>query len=266
MIVILISMARNSFKTLLRFLDNGTYIPISRDFGIRRYVFPKDADLQKKLCESLKAVSLKVYQNDLPAFPFLHGNHTSLSNRIICLAYERNDKKQQPIGFNVPYVTRGLCEDIIHSGLTLIDEAHQGGGVMQITPINIMLFVLLHGSNYVITSLGATTVNFRLMEKYCRDTYPNWRDPDLQPSKWHMDIAKLVLANHDFVCDLEESTLVVRGFNKGDGPKQLHNTSSSRNPALRKFMEDRLDISNGDAQFIVGRAIPATEMFWRIVF
>ena len=266
-------MARYIFRTLFRFLDNGTYIPVSKDFGIRRYVFPKHADLQKKLCESLKNISKTVYENDLPAFPFLHGDHTSLSNRIVCLIYERKDKKQQPIGLHLPFVTKGCGEDIIHAGLILVDKAHQGKRVVEISGINFMLFLVLHGSHFVFTSLSSKSFNLRLMEKYSRDTYPTWRNPDLKPTMWHVDIAKFMLANHrqdlsnGDTSFLDENTLVVRGYSKSDGSKHfVQNISRSRNPALRKFMEDRLNVSNGDAQFTVGRVLPVTKYILRTIF
>ena len=255
-------MARIS-QALLNVLDNGMYIPVSKNFAIRRYAFPKDSDVQKKLCESMKEVYRSAFQNQLPAYPFLHGDHASLSNRLVCLLYERANK-QQPVGFNASYLTRGCGESIFHVGVTIVNEAQRGkGGMSKFYGVNLLLFLLMHGSNHIFTGLTSNSSMLPLMEKYGNDYYPDWRNPDLKPKKWQLDVAKFLLANHaqdhalGHMAYLDEDTLVVKCYSKGDGSVKMYEKNmQSRNPILRKFMEDRIDILDGDSQYFIFRPKP----------
>ena len=253
------------YRILVYYIDNGLYIPVSRRFAIRRYVFPKDADLQKKLCASMREVSKATFQGELPPYPFLHGDHSSLSYRVVCMFYERKDPNQHPIAVHAPFVTRGCNENIIHCGLMMVTSDFQRKGIQMLASLNLVLFVLFHRAKYAVTEIGSSSSFFSIQDKYMTHGYPEWKSPALKASKWHVDIGRFMMANHrqDFGCSdlaiLEEDTLIVRGYCKDGGAVQFLKTNDSRksrNPAKRKFIEDRLDNSNGDGQFFVSRPKP----------
>ena len=252
------------YKLMVYLINNGLYIPINKRFAIRRYVFPKDKEIQKHLSGEIMKISRSTLNGELAPYPFLHGDHSSLSNRMVCLFYDRMDTTQVPIAVHAPFVSHGCGEKILHIGLMMVTPKYQGKGIQTMGSINLVLYYYLQRERIAITEIGSSSSYLSIQDKFMKDSYPDWKEPGKKPKQWHLEIVRHMMKKHrkDFACStravLDEDTLVVRGSNQPEGGGAVSfmttdDSRQSRDPAKSKFIKDRLDNANGDEQFFIGR-------------
>ena len=247
------------------YLEHGYYVVISKRFGIRRYVFPKDAKIQNKIAADMTKICRTVMDGIILPYPFLQNNPAALANRVVCFFYDRTNPKQEPVAFHAPFITVYENKTIYHVGLVMVKPEYQHQGMQTLGAWNAILFFLFHGFNVIGTDIGSSSSYLTVMEKTQKDYFPDWTKPESKPKLWQVKVARHMLNKYreDFGCssngEFDEETFVIKGgHSKGacDGAAALTNMYTTRQSKdLRKqvFISDRLDNTNGDLQFFVGK-------------
>ena len=235
---------------------------VSKKFGMRRYVFPKDTEVQQKVANDMRKICKAAMNGTILPHPFLQNRPDTLANRVVCFFYDRKDPKQEPIAFHAPFITRCDNMAIYHVGLVMVKPEYQHQGLQTLGAWNAILFFLLHGLNFAVTDTGSSSSYLTVMEKTQKEYFPDWTKPKSKPELWQVEVAQFMLKNHreDFGCSLtgqfDEKTLIVKGGYSSDGADQLRDTFATRqskDERKQAFIENRLNNENGDLQFFVGK-------------
>ena len=251
------------FWLIKYYVENGYYFPLSRKYGVRRYVFPQGAATLAMLRDELKKVCRETLNGELLEYPFLHDEPKAFDRRVVCVFYERKDPSGTPVAFHAPFVVTWKRRRIFHCGLMMVVPQHQRQGIQSLSAWNVFLYFLFHRL-HILTEIAASSSYLTIQDNTQDDVYPVWQHPDIRPKQWHLDVTRYMLTNyrHEFGCSkfavLDEATLVVCKSNakEGGGAWQLVKTVQSRKSSSsekEKFIEDRLNNNEGDEQFYVGK-------------
>lgn len=246
------------------YIENGYYLVISRDFAVRRYVFPKSRKICRKIAEDMKEISRKTFDGELLNYPFFKGNYSSLEIRFLCFVYNRKDTAKGPIAVSAPYQCFYNGQQIIQGGLIMVIPEYQRRGIQKLMSIHFLLFALFHVRSTILVNTASSSSFIPVLEKYLCDYYPRVKNPELKPKQWHIDIARFMLLKHgkEFATSTEtflnEDTLVFEKSLQQDGGGAYHligtyTSRKSRNAEREEFIRKRLIYENGDQQFFIGR-------------
>ena len=238
---------------------------VSKKFGMRRYVFPMDTNVQQKVANDMRKVCKAVMNGTILPYPFLQDRTETLANRVVCFFYDRKDPKQEPIAFHAPFITKCDNMAIYHVGLVMVRPEYQHQGLQILGACNASLFFLLHGFNFIFTDIGSSSSYLTVMERTQKEYFPDWTKPESKPEPWQLKVAQFMLNNHreDFGCSstgqFDENTFVIKGGHSeeaSDGADQLKSmfaTRQSKDKRKQAFIDNRLNNENGDLQFFVGK-------------
>ena len=155
----------------------------------------------------------------------------------------------------------------LHCGLMMVIPEHQKQGLQSLTVWSIVFQYLFRGIDLLTDITGYAGASFlTIQDRTQRDAYPVWRNPEVPPKQWQLEVVRFMLAHYrnEFGCSriakLDENTLVVsNSFAKeGGGAWQLleifdmHNQRRS-SLAKQQFIDKRLNNNKSSEQFFVGR-------------
>lgn len=253
------------FYILKYYIENGGYIIINKRFAIRRYIYPSSEKLCERLAKEMANICRGTLNGDLLPYPFFQGDFKSLNQRLVCMIYDRKNLEIGPVAFSAPFSFIFRDQRVIHAGLMMVKSNYQGKGIQSFTPIHFILYTIINTlfETVIITEIGASSSYITIQERFYHEFFPNHKKPYQKPNSNHLAITKYMLDNHrlEFGCSneaiLNEKTLVVVGSNqeRGGGAYQLiatHKSRKSSSEEKEKFIQERLDIVNGDEQFFVG--------------
>ncbi|GJQ12342.1 hypothetical protein GpartN1_g4133.t1 [Galdieria partita] len=193
--------------------------------------------------------------DEIPLYGVFSGNRESLKNRIISIAYDKNE----PVGFTamcyLPPIDSSVVDKyenllqaknsswnqyilhlifrnvlhlyhgpILHLGLTMIKRHHRGRGIQSSIFLKCLILPVLNQRKlfFPITNIAASPAGIGAVSDYFFMSYPTYHTKNRR-FLFHLATTLHVLASsrHEFGCStlakFEESTFVVRGSNDPTG-------------------------------------------------
>ena len=240
-------------------VEKGFYIPISRKFAVRMYVFPKKTRVQEKISAECISICESLFDGKLLSYSFLNGEVNTLQNRVVIMFYSRSEP-DIPIGFSASFVTDGWKYRIFLTGLMLIRKEFQHHGIQKLTSIPLFLYNVFNRKPCVVMNIANNPSYMAMQKRYFKEYFPNPRCREQKPLPWQLEAVRyFITAHRDEVAPsteayLDEDKLVFRDAKIGSMLKEYTITRRTRNAEIQNFFDEIL--GENDEQIFV--AIPKT--------
>jgi len=190
-------------------------------------------------------------------------------DKLVLVVFDR--RSGAPVMFHMAFKAGYHHEVVLHLGLVMVSPQHQGQHLQRLCMLNMVLACLTYFTpSYVMTDIAASPSATKQVGDHMLDCFPNYRHNCSPaqgggPAPWQLAVARFMMDYHraDFGTGagavLDESTLVVRGSNEGEGGARvltLHGEKRrSRASRPNAFVESLLGAApTSDELLHVGRA------------